>query len=215
MACHGPANIASNWATRAPTITYLHQAEREWASRFLCELYPESDRNSGEENQIWVLFVSLQITTVCNFFTYIRYIQQGLVRHDGKLDVRFLLCMFDPSTDSFDCLIFFFFSPSGTNVLGGDASSQRDGCGQARLLPHWPGLEIQKHSAESSVITQIRKSCGKMHVFDPLFVIFMLKKRSPNKGRRIYKKKMKKIEAQERFKNSTTMSLLSSSDLLL
>uniref|UniRef100_A0A4W6DY21 RAB3A interacting protein like 1 n=1 Tax=Lates calcarifer TaxID=8187 RepID=A0A4W6DY21_LATCA len=26
-----------------------------------------------------------RITAVCNFFTYIRYIQQGLVRHDGKL----------------------------------------------------------------------------------------------------------------------------------
>lgn len=25
-----------------------------------------------------------QITAVCNFFTYIRYIQQGLVRQDGK-----------------------------------------------------------------------------------------------------------------------------------
>lgn len=26
----------------------------------------------------------LQITAVCNFFTYIRYIQQGLVRQDGE-----------------------------------------------------------------------------------------------------------------------------------
>lgn len=25
-----------------------------------------------------------QITAVCNFFTYIRYIQQGLVRQDGE-----------------------------------------------------------------------------------------------------------------------------------
>lgn len=32
-----------------------------------------------------ILFVS-QITTVCNFFTYIRYIQQGLVKQqDGEL----------------------------------------------------------------------------------------------------------------------------------
>lgn len=30
-------------------------------------------------------FPPQQIAAVCNFFTYIRYIQQGLVRHDGKL----------------------------------------------------------------------------------------------------------------------------------
>lgn len=44
-----------------------------------------------------VLFVC-QITTVCNFFTYIRYIQQGLVKQqDGEikigLNVRWYVCV--------------------------------------------------------------------------------------------------------------------------
>lgn len=33
-------------------------------------------------------FLFSQITTVCNFFTYIRYIQQGLVKQqDGETDL--------------------------------------------------------------------------------------------------------------------------------
>lgn len=44
-----------------------------------------------------------------------------------------------------DMLLFVTVSiPSGANVLGGDASSQRDDCGQVRFLRHRTGLEDLK-----------------------------------------------------------------------
>lgn len=40
------------------------------------------------------------------------------------------------------CYIYLFVSlSSGANVLGGDASSKRDDCGQVRFLLHRPGLD--------------------------------------------------------------------------
>ena len=32
----------------------------------------------------FILYVVFQIVAVCDFYTYVRYIQQGLVKADGK-----------------------------------------------------------------------------------------------------------------------------------
>lgn len=70
-----------------------------------------------------------QITAVCNFFTYIRYIQQGLVRQEGIMIC--LIHRWEVLVNVCKCL---WSVCSSADVLGSDALTERDESGQTRIL---------------------------------------------------------------------------------
>lgn len=47
-------------------------------------------------------------------------------------------------------------SCSGADVLGGDASSKGDDCGQVRFLPHRPGLKKQDSVSQGKTVVTNR-----------------------------------------------------------
>lgn len=99
----------------------------------------------------WLVFSAvsslLQITAVCNFFTYIRYIHQGLVKQqDGKKRASGLLWWLDISVIKLPASLCVC---SRTDVLGGDAAPQGNVPRQAWLLQRPAVTGAVLHSQQS------------------------------------------------------------------
>lgn len=101
----------------------------------------------------WLVFSAvsslLQITAVCNFFTYIRYIHQGLVKQqDGKKRASGFLWWLDISVIKLTASLCVC---SRTDVLGGDAAPQGNVPRQAWLLqrPAVTGAVLQSQQSLS------------------------------------------------------------------
>lgn len=89
----------------------------------------------------------LQITAVCNFFTYIRYIHQGLVKQqDGKKRASGFLWWLDISVIKLPASLCVC---SRTDVLGGDAAPQGNVPRQAWLLQRPAVTGAVLHSQQS------------------------------------------------------------------